>query len=146
MGSSVPLSRRHAHLPIDRDTETTTRASRSEGQMTLNQYLEQFIEGYLLEDLRSMAEIRVAPAKQSGAVGYPIVMTVLSGVEVLGVLTSQAPYNENNGAARFGEYWRGYMYPDREAFGRLHALMYEFVRHGLAHAYMTKPMIRVTKH
>jgi hypothetical protein len=37
--------------------------------MTLDQYLRQFIEGYLLEDLSSMASIVLAPGKKYGAVG-----------------------------------------------------------------------------
>ncbi len=49
--------------------------------MTLDDYLEQFIEGYLFEDLRSMASITGSPDKPYGAVGYPMVMTALSGVE-----------------------------------------------------------------
>ena len=74
--------------------------------MTLDQYLEQFIEGYLLEDLRSMAPIRAAKGKRYGAVGYPMVMTVLSGIEILGVLTSRATFNPDNGAGRFSEFWK----------------------------------------
>jgi len=114
--------------------------------MTFDAYLEQFIEGYLLEDLNSMAPISLAEGKRYGAVGYPMVMTVLSGVEVLGVLTSRAKFNSENGADRFGEYWRNYLYTDRPAVQRLDSLMYEFVRHGLAHSFMTMPMIRVTKY
>jgi hypothetical protein len=116
------------------------------GRMTLDEYLEQFIEGDLLEDLHSMAPVRLAEGKRYGAVGYPMVMTVLSGIEVLGVLISRSRYNANNGAARFGEFWKQYMYCDRPAFQRLDSLMYDFIRHGLAHAFMTKPMVRVTKH
>ena len=74
--------------------------------MTLDEYLERFIEGYLFEDLRSMASIELPPGKEYGAVGYPMVMTALSGIEVLGVLTSRASFSPDNGAARFGEFWR----------------------------------------
>jgi hypothetical protein len=113
--------------------------------MTLDQYLEQFIEGYLFEDLRSMAPIQLPSGKRFGAVGYPMVMTALSGIEVLGLLTSRAPFTLNNGAASFRDFWRGYMY-EREEFQRLDELIYEFVRHGLAHSFMTKPKVVVTKH
>lgn len=34
--------------------------------------LAQYIEGYLLEDLASMAKIDLAPGKRYGAVGYPL--------------------------------------------------------------------------
>ena len=43
--------------------------------------------------------------KKYGAVGYPMVMTALSGIEVLGALTSRSTFNRDNGAARFGEFW-----------------------------------------
>jgi hypothetical protein len=36
--------------------------------MTLDQYLKHFIEGYLLEDLRAMASITLAPGKRYEAV------------------------------------------------------------------------------
>jgi hypothetical protein len=114
--------------------------------MTLDEYLTQFVEGYLLEDLHSMASITLAPGKQHGAVGYPMVMTALSGIEVLGVLTARTKFSPDNGAARFRDFWRQYVYADRPAFQRLDALVYEMVRHGLAHSYLAKPMIRVTKH
>ena len=46
--------------------------------MTLDEYPERFIEGYLFEDLRSMALIKLRPGKDFGAVGYPMVMTAVS--------------------------------------------------------------------
>ena len=113
--------------------------------MTLDQYLEQFIEGYLLADLRSMAPIRLAPDKLYGAVGYPMVMSVLSGIEVLGVLTSRARFDKEQGPARFSEFWKQYTVRRSAARQRLDSLMYHFIRHGLAHSYMTKPMVRITK-
>jgi hypothetical protein len=81
--------------------------------MTIDQYLEQFIEGYLLEDLHSMAPIRLTPGKRYGAVGYPMLMTVLSGIDVLGALTSRATFQKDNGADRFSEYWKQYVYADK---------------------------------
>lgn len=75
-----------------------------------------------------------------------MVMTALSGIEVLGVLISRSTFNEHNGAARFADFWRNYLYVERPAFKRLDSLVYEFVRHGLAHSFMTKPMVVVTKH
>ncbi|MGE3512857.1 MAG: hypothetical protein AB7N65_28680 [Vicinamibacterales bacterium] len=114
--------------------------------MDLEQYLAQFIEGYLLEDLKSMASIRLPEGKAYGAVGYPMVMTALSGVEILGSLTSPAPFTVDNGANSFGYFWKEYVYTGHPARARLHEFMYQFVRHGLAHSFMTKPMVIVTKH
>src|SRR6266851_4683170 len=50
--------------------------------------LEHGIEGYLLGDLESMAT-EIQP-KEIGACGYPMMMAVLSGSELLGALTSDA--------------------------------------------------------
>jgi hypothetical protein len=56
--------------------------------MTLDDFLSRFVEGYLFEDLRSMAAIRLPEGVLYGAAGYPMVMTALSGVELLGMLTA----------------------------------------------------------
>jgi hypothetical protein len=113
--------------------------------MTLDQYLERFIEGYLFGDLQSMAAFRLPAGQQWGNLNYPMLMTALAGIEVLGVLTSRAPYKPEHGAGRFREFWRDYVYVDRPAFGRLDSVAYEFIRHGLAHSFITKPMVVVTK-
>jgi len=47
-------------------------------------FLEKFVEGYLLSDLKTMAEI---PAKDGpGNLGYPMVLAVFAGCELLGAL------------------------------------------------------------
>ena len=93
-----------------------------------------------------MAPIELADGKLYGAVGYPIVMTSLSGIEVLGALTSRTKFVAGNGAARFREFWRNFLYAERPAFSKLDTLVYEFVRHGLGHSFMTKPMVVITKY
>jgi hypothetical protein len=55
--------------------------------LTLGEFLERYVEGYLFADLQSMAAVKV-PAGQYGALGYPMMMTALAGVELLGALTS----------------------------------------------------------
>jgi len=114
--------------------------------MTLDQYVARFIDGYLFGDLHTMAAIRVQDDKQEfGAVGYPMVLTVLAGIELLGTLTSAAPFNRRQGEDRFCEFWRDHLYPahpDRQA---LAVLIYQMVRNGLAHTYMTKPKFVVTR-
>lgn len=113
--------------------------------MTLDDYLTQFIEGYLFNDLDSMAAIGVPDGKQFGGVAYPMVMTALSGIEILGTLTSPHWQAKHDGPGNFRHFWREYLYKGREAIQRLDAVFYELVRHGLAHSFMTKPMVMVTK-
>lgn len=110
--------------------------------MTLDEFIERFIEGYLFHDLREMAKIRVP---NYGGCGYPMVMTTLAGIELLGVLTSEKDYSEQHGDNRFREFWQRYLYPTSPRRQAMADLMYQLVRNGLAHTYMTKPGFVVTK-
>lgn len=112
--------------------------------MDLDEYLNRFIEGYLFQDLKSMASIKLPEGSEYGAVGYPMVMTALSGIEMLGSLTSRAPLDDGKGS--FGHFWKVYMYPGHQGRARLHEFVYQFVRNGIAHSFITKPMVVVTKH
>jgi hypothetical protein len=110
--------------------------------MEIDAFLERYVDGYLLSDLAAMAPLQV-PAGQPGSLGYPMVMTTLSGIELLGVLTSAARFSRSSGEARFCEFWGSYLYPGSDR--RLAEAVYGLVRHGLAHSFMTKPLILVTK-
>jgi hypothetical protein len=74
--------------------------------MTLDEFLERFVEGYLFEDLCSMAAIKLSDGQRYGAVGYPMVMTTLAGVELLGILTATKRFHPNEGDDRFREFWQ----------------------------------------
>jgi hypothetical protein len=52
------------------------------------------------------------------------------------------PYD---GAKQFDHFWKQGLYPSDPARADLAPTIYELVRHGLAHAFVTKPMILVTK-
>ena len=64
--------------------------------------LSELVEGYLLGDLESMAT-EIQP-KVTGAVGYPMVMAVLSGSELLATLSSDVSQT-----SRIEAYWGTYM-------------------------------------
>jgi hypothetical protein len=114
--------------------------------MTLDEFLERFIEGYLFCDLRSMAPIRVRDGDEYGGVGYPMVMSALSGIELLGALTSDKTFSRWSGSpGRFQQFWAEFMYPQRPKRSQMGSLIYELVRNGLAHTCITKPMVVVTK-
>jgi hypothetical protein len=114
--------------------------------MTLDQYLERYVEGYLFGDLHSMAAVKVRGPY--GGVGYPMVMATLSGIELLGVLTSDVGFDKKkrDGDKRFRDYWQQYLYRNHPARQRIANAIYELVRHGLAHTYTAKPTFVVTKH
>ena len=69
--------------------------------VSVSNVLDRVVEGYLLGDLESMAtEIR---DKEVGAVGYPIVMAVLAGCELLGAMTNEKKHN------LITSYWKAFM-------------------------------------
>src|SRR5262245_56458097 len=114
--------------------------------MNISDFLERFVEGYLFRDLHSMASITLPKGEKYGAVGYPMVSTTLAGIELLGTLTSEVGFTTGGGEGRFIRFWENYLYvsePDRRPLAEP---IYVLVRHGLAHMYMTKPTIVVTKH
>ncbi len=113
--------------------------------MSLEAFLERFVEGYLFGDLRAMATLRPPEGKQYGGAHYPIVMTALAGIELLGVLTHEAKFSAWNGDQRFKYFWKTYVYPDDPAKAEMASLVYDLVRQGFAHTYLTKPIVEVTK-
>lgn len=103
-----------------------------DGRLTIpvERMLQHGIEGYLLEDLQSMAtEIQ---AKEMGAVGYPMVMAVLSGSELLGAMTSTA--KEDN---RIEAYWQAYMAQVEPRYEYLGKIAKQLARNGIAHSYLS---------
>ncbi len=104
----------------------------------LTVFLKQNVEGYLLEDIAKMKSIRPDAGKVAGGVGYPLVMTVLSGIELFGALLSTTPFKAwRMGETYFVDYWGHHLYVGTAA-GAVGAYFYQLVRHGLAHAFMTK--------
>ena len=98
-------------------------------------------EGYLLSDLETMDSAQ--PPASVGHVGFPMVMTCLSGIELLGSLSSARTYDRMAGARYFRDYWSAYLYPDN---GQLGDPFYKLVRHGLAHCFLPRQSIVITKH
>ncbi len=92
--------------------------------------LANLIEGYLFGDLESMAtEVQL---KEIGACGYPMVMAVLSGSELLGAMTSDAAQDD-----RIETYWKTYMAKVDPRYGYLGKIASQLARNGIAHTYLT---------
>lgn len=92
--------------------------------------LTNLVEGYLLGDLESMAtEVQ---SKEMGACGYPMVMAVLSGSELLGAMTSDAAQ-----ADRIEAYWKTYMAKVDPLYGYLGKIASQLARNGIAHTYLS---------
>jgi hypothetical protein len=75
------------------------------------------VEGYLLTDLKSMAAIPTAPV---GAVAWPMVISVLSGMELLGALLFDKPFNSNNGDTYFRHYWTHFLCAGHPQYQSIH--------------------------
>jgi hypothetical protein len=100
----------------------------------LEAFLELNIENYVFSDLERMKTIEV---------GFPVLMTVFSAVELLGALLSLSRFDPYKGSKYFKSYWANYLYlgrPNSEAQGQC---IYQLVRHGIAHSYLMKGTIGV---
>ncbi len=116
--------------------------------MAIDDFLKRFVEGYLLHDLESMSKITLPAGQNDGAAGYPIIATVLAGMELLGnILMPNTddfdPKNKSNDY--FLNYWDNYFarqYPQYTGLGRVFR---QLARNGIAHTFVAKPGIFVEK-
>jgi hypothetical protein len=105
--------------------------------MELPAFLEQVVEGYLLADLDSLQ--RAEPrADGHGACVYPMVMTTCAGIELLGKLSTGG-----DRAKGFTHYWSTYLYNNRSEHEG--TVIYQAVRHGLAHLFLAKSNVQIRK-
>lgn len=106
--------------------------SNTSGKLTIPvaSVLGNLVEGYLFGDLESIAtEVQT---KEVGACGYPMVMAVLSGSELLGAMTSDgSPDN------RIEQYWQDYLAKVDPLYGYLGKIASQLARNGIAHTYLT---------
>jgi hypothetical protein len=103
----------------------------AEGKPTIRvaSVLTNLVEGYLFGDLESMAtEVQL---KQMGACGYPMVMAVLSGSELLGAMTSDVAQDD-----RIETYWKTYMAEIDPLYGYVGKIASQLARNGIAHTYL----------
>ena len=102
----------------------------------LEQFIVHNVEGYLFGDLRRLQTIEV---------GYPLLMTTFAGVELLGALTSASSFGVNKGFAYFLSYWENYLYPQGKNSRQIGEVLYQLVRHGIAHGFVLKGPIGVLR-
>jgi hypothetical protein len=95
------------------------------------------IEGYLLGDLESM-KTEIKP-KEMGAVGYPMVMSVLSGSELLAALATGAK------SKLIKRYFKEYMARIDRRYSDVAELAGAAARHGIAHNYLSWPGVAVVR-
>lgn len=118
-------------------------------QIDLEDFLEQYVAGYGLEDLKSMSAV---PARQightlTGGVGYPMLQTAFAYVELLGYLSCPSaldPKSPADSRQAFKYCWEEYIYPTKPRRD-VAEQVYVSIRNGLAHVAMPKGGVIVTK-
>jgi hypothetical protein len=115
--------------------------------MTIEEFFTQFVDGYLLNDLKSMADVTVPAGQTSGGVGYPIVTTTLAGMELLGelLMPNTDAFDGNKGNDYFLNYWDNYFAVQNSAYTGLGRLFRQLMRNGIAHTFVAKPGVMVEK-
>ena len=84
----------------------------------LSDFLRDHIDGYLFKDIESLMAVPVPNGDGPGGVGYPLVMVVFAGAELLGSLVeaTQTPgpfeTNPRPGHRYFKPYWEQVLYTD----------------------------------
>lgn len=120
--------------------------------MTIDEFLKDYAEGYLFEDLTSMSAIQLEAPRDKGACGYSMISATLAGIELLGGLLSGAPFQRdpngrrvNLGNQYFTFYWDNCMAARQPGYRGYASLFYNLLRHGIAHTFLAKSNLIVTK-
>jgi hypothetical protein len=117
-------------------------------RMTPSDFTKQFIEGYIFGDLETMSHSKDVPAgKGYGVVGYPMLGTIMSGMELMGglLLPSAARYNPEGMRHNFQNYWNNYFAKEYPQYAGLGDLFYSLIRNGIAHIFIAKYGVIVNK-
>lgn len=113
---------------------------------TLDEFLDRYIEGYLLNDLESVRS-NVDPDENNNA-AYLMLSGLCAGIEFLGYLTGR-DYQTRNGlistAHGFGDYCSEYLTPIDPRYEVFGIIGKKLVRNGIMHNFATKGMIGVTR-
>ena len=99
------------------------------------------VDNYLIKDLNTMI-IEIKPRESGGGVGYPAIHSVVSGMELMGLILS----GKQDDAA-FNVFWNDYLekeFPEYKKTG-LKDIFRKVIRHGTAHYFLVKAGISISK-
>jgi len=116
--------------------------------MDIKVFFSHIIDGYLFHDLKNMNEVKQKKGEPAGAVGYPMLATTASGMELLGSILQQSGTYKDDAASSFGyfkHFWTEYLVPIDARYKDKEIIFWKLIRHGVAHTYFTKVGITVTK-
>ena len=112
--------------------------------MQIKDFLEQFVEGYLFKDLENLSIIKLEQGEKYGAAGYPMLISICAGIELLGIVVSEETFDHGEDFIYFDKFWNTLVELNPK-YGGLGRLVYKLARNGLAHTFVTKIGILVTK-
>ena len=113
--------------------------------MNRGDFFKQIIDSYLFFDLKNMAEVKQKDGEPAGAASYPMLATCVSGIELLGGLLYKRDYTAADNWIYFEHYWNNYLVNSEPRYTDYGRLFWKLVRNGVAHTYMAKVGISVTK-
>lgn len=121
---------------------------------TLNEFLENYIEGYLLKDLFSVKE-NVPGDAHPGNAAYLITGAICSGIDFLGSLVTDRVTTaacEHCGKPEhtrskfpFEHYCKYYLSQVDPRYTNLGPVLRELIRNGIAHSFATKGKVGITR-
>ncbi len=99
------------------------------------------LDCYLIGDLDTM--VFEIPPRPSGGLCYPAMQTILSGMELLGILLSGGMKE----SAAYNYFWDNFFTQDNRRYAAtIYKLIFrQSVRNGIAHYFLTKSGIRISK-
>lgn len=119
--------------------------------ISLDDYIRDFIDGYLAADITTMMEAQ-PNSDNIGAVGYPLVVTVSTGIEALSRLALPLTKKGRSRAVDIGiskkaflSYWSLYLTPSNPSYADRGEAFYRKVRSGIVHYYLAKGELFVVK-
>jgi hypothetical protein len=114
--------------------------------MKIKSFLKNNVEGYLFKDLKTMKNVKLRKNQKTGYLGYPIVMSVVSGIELLGGLMQKNTFEmRRHSAEYFKNYFENYFEISCPKYSGLSDIFLSLIRNGLAHTFLTKTGILITK-
>lgn len=99
------------------------------------------VDNYLIKDLNTMI-IEIESREFGGGVGYPAIHSVVSGMELMGLILSGKQYD-----AAFDVFWNDYLekeFPEYKKTG-LKDIFRKVIRNGTAHYFLVKASISISK-
>ena len=103
------------------------------------------LDKYLITDLEVM--VREIPPRDAGGLGYPIMHSILAGMELLGFVLSGDKYNQNKkkDEKRFFYFWVEFFEKFNPKYKGLKKVFRYCVRNGTAHLFVAKFGISLSK-